>query len=566
MPVFIDEIRGYEEQIARPVVMGVVRQLAERMHIPKDVTVRYVGNGSSLAVINSTLDGKEQNNRLPGDTRIILTVSETYDEDRALSMSIYKPEHPLIFKDDHLDVYLWPLKNRVKYSVSITYIASDRASALTWYTNIKRKYSQGVTEYLHDVQYSYPIPHDHIYRLGEIYRLRQNVSPIDEVVGAYLKRCFSENMTVISNQIGNNHEFVIKEKQIRILGYCDFGATPPLPEKEGDTGNYAISFNYNFDYDRVESVVMAYPYMIHNQMVPELLRPPITFYGTEDVPVNLSVSETLFKHYGLDERTLKTIQTIPGLPIPIFDDWLPGYKHEHMSNLMRIMLSVDMDNKKAIVDLNNLGEWGLDPTVLGFIKTNPITHVTPYDSVINISLYKRHSLCDFSELILTSNGLLNCVKDLDETERYHLCINLVTRIESLSQTALLALCQNPMFTIIYLLTLYPSIAQVASEYYLLPNGQTIFLGDPSTRPSCMFVGEYRIATIKLPDGDYIQSHLIPCLTVDENGMPLGFFTPGQLNTLFKKLINQEPLLQRGQEYVNKNMRLVNTFVIRAGVK
>ena len=104
MPVFIDEIKGYEEQIARPVVMEVIRQLAERMYIPSNVSVRYVGNGSSLSVVNTTLDKQPLPNRLPGDTRIEITVTETYDPDRALSAHILRPEHAMVFKDPQLDV------------------------------------------------------------------------------------------------------------------------------------------------------------------------------------------------------------------------------------------------------------------------------------------------------------------------------------------------------------------------------------------------------------------------------------------------------------------------------
>lgn len=556
MPVFIDEIKGYEEQIARPVVMEVIRQLAERMYIPSNVSVRYVGNGSSLSVVNTTLDKQPLPNRLPGDTRIEITVTETYDPDRALSAHILRPEHAMVFKDPHLDVYLWPLKNRVKYTVNVKYVAADRASAQTWYTNIKRKYSQGVTEYMHEASYSYPIPHDHIYRLGKIYEIRQQVSPIDEVVGAYLKRCFSNNMTIVSNQAGKNMEFVIKEKQIRILGFCDFTDNPPVPEKENDAGNYSISFNYNFDYDRVEQVVMAYPFMIHNQIVPEILRPPITYHGTEDVNANLSTLEILFKEFTYDNRTAKTIQTIPGIPIPVYDDWLPGYKHSDMSNLLRIMLSVDMSNKHAVLDLNNLGDWNLDPIVIDYLKQSPINHLTPYDSVINISLYKRHNLYDISDVMMTTNLVVNTITPLDETERYHLSIDLVTRIERLSQTALQLLCKNGFFTVLYLASLYPGIVQIGGEYYTLPNGQVIFLGDPLTRPTCQFIAGYRISTIRMPDGTIVQSHLIPCMRDGE-------FNEEQLNQLFKKLIDKEPILPTGVDSLYKNSFLVNSYVIHA---
>jgi hypothetical protein len=554
MPIFIEEIRGYEEQIARPVVMEVIRQLADRMHIPPNVVIRYIGNGSALAAVNTTLDKQQNPNRLPGDTHIVITVTETYDPDRALSNHIYRPEHAHVFKDTHLDVYMWPLKNRVKYTVNVKYVASDRTSAQTWYTNIKRKYSQGVTEYLHDVSYSYPIPHNHMYKLGKIYDIRQQVSPINEVVGAYLKRCFSKNMTVITNQIGNNSEFVIKEKQIRILGYCDFAENPPVPEKENDSGVHSISFNYNFDYDRVEQVVMAYPFMIHNQVVPEILRPPITFFGTEDVNANLSTLEVLHQQFSYDLNTAKTIQSIPGIPIPIFDDWLPNFKHRDMSNLLRIMLDVNLSNKHAVLDLNNLGDWALDPLVLDYLRDTPINHLKPYDSVINIALYKRHSLYDVSDLMMTNQLMVNTLTPLDETERYHLSIDTVNRLQSLTQTALINLGKHGYFAVLYLVTLYPGIAQIAGDYYTLPDGRVIFLGDPLTRPTCQFIAGYRIATIRMPDGDIIQSHLLPCMRDGE-------FTPSQLNELFIKLINKELVIPTGADGLNIGQRLVNTFAI-----
>ena len=552
MPVFINEIQGYENNIARPMVMEVIKQMAERSQMPKDVAVRYVGNGSALSVVNSTLDKTPLPNRLPGDTRIEITVSETYDPDRALSTAVLRPENPPFFKDTHLDIYLWPVKNRVKYVVTVKYIASDRTAAQTWYTNMKRKYSQGVSEYLHEVNYHYPIPHEHIYKIGELFKLRQNNKPINETVGAYLKRCFTKNFTVISNQIGKNQEFVIRENQVRILAYYDFTDNPPLPEKENDAGVYSVSFNYNFDYDRVEEVAMSYPYMVHNQVIPETLRPPITHYGTEDMEDNPTISESLMREFTYDSRTAATIQSNPGVPIPVFDDWLPHYTHPDMSNLMRIMLSVDPLLPNSVLDVKDLGVWSLNPLVIDYLKSNPILHLTPYDSAINIGLYKKRQLVDTDKLLMTTNAIVNCIEPLDEQYPYHLTISLVNRIDRLSRVALESLRLHGYFTVLYLVTLFPSIAQIGDEYYQLPNGQIVFLGDPATRPTCQFINGYRIATIRMPDGDIIQSHLLPCMRDGE-------FTPEQLSNTLNQLTGKDVSISINKDY---HWRLVNNFVIQ----
>lgn len=552
MPTRVLEIVGYEEQIARPVVMEVVRQLAERMRIPQNVQIRYVGNGSALASVNTTLDKTPLPQRLQADTHILITVSEVYDGERGLSSRIYRPDNPFIFKDQHLDVYMWPVKNRVKYTVNIKYVATDRTSVNTWYTNIKRKYSEGVSEYLHTASYHYPIPHDHLYVLNELFNLRQRVKPFDEDIGKYLKRCFTNNMTIIGNQIGNNKEFVICEKQIRILGWCDFNTQPPAPEKDNDTGAYSVSFDYNFDYDRVEQVVMAYPFMIHNQMIPALLLPEIPQYGVEDIDTNMSVTEYLLSRYSRTLSVPVNVQTNPGIPVPIFDEWQPIYKPKGMVNLLRVMLSVSEEHPRAILDLvNELDDVSLDPIVIDYLEKNPINHLTPYDSVFNIAVYNRQNLYDTNKLILTNQCQVNSIEALDQRERYHLTFNLVHSIELLSQKALESLCSSPYLLVIYLYTLYPNIVQVAGEYYILPDGKTLFLGDPATRPSCMWVGKYRISTIIMPDGSIVQSHLIPCIF---NGQ----INPEQLNKLFKTLIDKEPIINKDPNYYS---RLINTFTV-----
>lgn len=549
MPSIVEEIPGFEENISRPVAIQVIRDLMLNTGIPPDTEVRYVGNGGSLPLPNSTIDKFKSPNRLPGDANIDISVSESFDESRTLTTAISHMEYHPEFTDNELGVYIKPYKNRVTYVVDVKYTSTDKTAAQTWYNGVKRKFSQGVNEYIHKVDYHYPVPLNFIFTLGEIFKLKETST---ENAGAWLRRCFSRKMSVITNLAGKQATFVIKESQFRIRGYFDFDTNPPLPEKENNTGVWSISFSYTFDYDRCDGMVMDYPLMIHNQFLPCELMPRYDNLGVMNVIDNPNLVESLLREFDPAANTDNKVINTPGLSIPLFDDWISPFVATDMANILRVMIQVDTSNPRSILNLKNLGEWKFDDTTIAYMKETPINMVKPYESVFNIGLFNKLSIMDSSNIIVTSNLDVLFNDPLDTKGYHHLTLNLVTKLSALTTNALVTLCIHGYFTVYYLITLYPWIAELASDTITLPDGTVIVIGDPTGRPSSLIVNGVRVTTIIMPDGTVIQSTILPYIRSD------GTMGLQQLIDAIKRITNRAPFFSGD---LKSQWRLVGNFVL-----
>ena len=458
MPKVCLETPELIENVARPVVMQVVRHVGGHVGLPPTTKIRYAGGSGVLPTPGSTLDDKGAGNRLPGDVNLSIEVNEEYVEENALSVGVLRPENIVFFADDKLEVYLKPVYQRVKVDISVSYTAPDRTTATAWLQTMKRRVSQEFDEVLHMVDYHFPIPLPLVLILTEIHRLRENEHGYGDDIGTYLREHFSDKFTTVTDQAGNNPVLVIRESQIAIPGWYDFNANPPKPEKENDTGVWSVSFTHTFHYDRPESVVMEYPLMVHNQLLDNRFRNDTKPAELEDVVQNPSLSIGVLKDYTYESRMARAWMAMPGIPIPHFDDWLPGYELPDTQTIMRIMLQVDTVHPKNIINLANLGDWAMKPEAIKYMRGYPVGQVVPYESIFSVTLHRKRSMVDCKKLIITNDLDVFSVEDLNPREPYHLLVSMLYDPRRLSIAALRRLAKYGTMAITYLTTLDPTLS------------------------------------------------------------------------------------------------------------
>lgn len=462
MPKIVVEIANIEENVARPAVIGVIRELNSKIGISPDIKIRFIGSGNALAISGSTMDDRGASVRLPGDSFLSINAEEEYDENYAMSVAIFQAENASIFTDKKLDIRLTPVYQRVTTNVEVTLALSDKTSADNLISTIKRRFSNRAVENLHTIEYSYPIPVEYMAILLELHRLRELNKGYGEDIGTWLSNNFTSLNTTITDQAGNHPIVVMKEKQINILGWFDFTDQPPKVSRVNESGNWSVSFNYTFGYDRVESVVMQYPLMVHNQLLDN------RFYN--DIPVDdlsqymqqRSYSMASIHSETFQQKGLHLLEVNPGISIPTFDDWTPSIVPSHYTVLMRIMLQVDPNSPNALLSLPVLGDWALFPEAIVYLKANPLALLRPNTSVFNIQLYKGKSLINYEEIIVSPDLDLHTVSPMDERYQYHLSLSLLTNVLRLTPAALLTLAEHGYFAIRYLVAVLPELGQLLS--------------------------------------------------------------------------------------------------------
>ena len=440
MPKVCLETPEVSDAISRPVVMQVVRQMAARLAIPSDISVRYLGGGVALAVPGSTLDDHGAGNRLPPDQRITIECVEEYVEDNTLTTAVMRPEHTAVFADSPLGIYITPVYQRVQVVVSVTLTATDRTTADTWISTMRRRSTQGVGEMLHLVDYHYPLPFPYLVILTAIHNLREAQGGYNQTIGAWLQQCLTTRATSIYDQAGGNATLVVREQQVGVLGWYDW-TVPSKSEKDSDSGSYSSSFTYTFSYDRVESSVMEYPLMVHNQLLDARFYAATKPYEIEDQPIRGGLSTMILRNWTYEARASYAWRCRPGIPIPQFDDWLPD-DNPQLLNLMRIMIARDPTNPHDILNLTELGVYSLHDETLDYMRQYPVGLVRAGESMFVVQLWDGRQLVNANQLIVGNNLSISTMYPLDVRRQYHLTLSILRDVRRLSKGAIQRLSKH----------------------------------------------------------------------------------------------------------------------------
>lgn len=461
MPMYNQPIEEIDESIKRPIVLSVVTDLLQLFGLKDNIPVVFKGQAPQPAYVNSDVDGKylDGNNRFAADSLLTITdYDEEENETALLSTPIQYTDHKGVFGDTDINIHLVPAYISKRFNVSIQLSGTEKQIE-RWRANIKRRTAQGVLNGIHTVKYHYPIPMKFMMFLIQAHELRENVAAYNEVLGDWFRRCFIPTMDVIRSGDGSAPVFVIRETQQPIQGWFDFGTGAPKKEKEDDS-RYTLNFTYTFYVDIPETMNLLAPLVIHNQLIPvEWIPKKAPMAELDFIKSHGSYSQEAFNAFRFAASDNEyTYSTRPGLPIPVFDDWIGDVPNRGYESIMRILTRLDESNLKNVMDLQGLGEWAINPLCVRYMKDTRAKLFLPYQNVINIMLYNGDNLLDMSKLSADENLFITYEKDLNLRKSYHVVVTMVTDPSMLSNDAWEDLMGHGCFMKTWISTLFPHAA------------------------------------------------------------------------------------------------------------
>lgn len=409
--------------VTRPITMDIIREVLDITGInPDDFRTKMVGFSDAETVPGSTIDVKDKTpNRLSSDEKLVMEIREE-DVDMNITPVRYPNRNP-IFHDTDLKIMMKPVLSLVKATVSVVVTVPSRVRAHNWLMEIRRRIHQGKLTNYHTVDYHYPLPKIITYYLLQMHTMRESVEPLNEDFGTWMKRCFTNRWTVVSNLNGHERLFAIQEKQTNIYGWFNFEFEPEKAEKESDNaGGWNIRFDYTFHYQRPDSIVFAYPLVVHNQLLPiEMIHTErdehrSTYRGYSGL-MDTAYDNIAFKvnKYGMFSP--------PGIPEPLFDDWIPEHEPLNHIQLSRTLTTVDISDKRWALSLDDISSvYVIKPTVLRFMRDVKNKLLKEYSSVFHVKLHRWNSLIGFEHLEIDDNLRVKTLFDMELTDMWHVVI------------------------------------------------------------------------------------------------------------------------------------------------
>lgn len=423
--------------VERPIIYDIVRQVMDVTEISSKTPIKYMGEDAKSLQPNSTIDsGITFTNNWPFSERMEVEVSEEYDADRILSTSVLNPDNYPLFRDNNLDVLMRPVYGVTNVTITFKYRAPDRNSAIMWRNNIKTRTSMGRDIILHDIKYSYHIPDTYIVILKEIHRLRESIAGYGDTFEKYLQDHITERSGVVSNLNGEEFKYVISECQTRIQGWFEFAGVPEKPEKVDDGSAYITTFTYKFTYDKPINFNMLYPYVIHNQLLNKKYREIVESQTLKTKNQIYSLSSLSFSRFE-DGYEILSAYGNRGLDIPSFDySFLPNNILPGSARIATVLCTITPDNKKALFNLNQLGNFNLNKEVIKYLKLDKDNITKNYRSIYNLSLYENNTLKADDILFVDDDLNVSSVRDLDLRKTYRVRISIIVNIDMIPLTIL----------------------------------------------------------------------------------------------------------------------------------
>ena len=419
--------------VTRPVAYEIVKQLRDNLGIlNKDIPISFPGANGKVTTWNANNVESRDSAQFQGSEKIIVDIREDYIEDDLLTMLSNRIDSPPIFLDKDHGIGIHTVYSRTKITISFTYRARDRWQAESFRDYWRRKIAENREYMVFNARYQYPIPEDIEKGLYLLYKTRSYHKQDYPTYQDYLFGLGSQHLVSLTNSAGKGDTLAMTECQENIYGnFTD----PTTMDKEKDEigAVWTCQFDYEYHYDKPISVVLTYPLLLNNKMVPPQLYPEIHF----DINRLKLRSGLTRQNYTIIAQDNGFNWHIRGayIRIPEFDDWSNQLKRNDVKTLLSAMLIVDPDKPKEVCNLIDLGDWGLHPALHESFKKQHRWLGMRNEFPFHVALYNGDVYQGDTALHFDYDLNVETKYDMSIENMYHMVITVVRDIKLLSPDA-----------------------------------------------------------------------------------------------------------------------------------
>ena len=375
-------------------------------------------------------------------------------------------QFPILLADKASDIYLHEMTvpSGVDLEFELELVSRDQAYEVP--SQLFRMYATGQV-FSEILSYDYPIPADILTMIFSLYKMRRLTNPLSFV--DYIKICSNDLIQYnVSRKLKDgNVELVIPKTNINVIASMDYSDNKPDEIKVNRSANaYQIKFTLNAQYERADMVLLRYPCVVNNQLVPSnmiVAKPSTTILSSLPIKANItSEQESIHALSSLVDKTAC-------VKLPYYDDWtmVPSLAtlRSYRNFLTAIFLIEEDPDNSTLIDLS--GKLGEEDELHPIVKE--ILSVQGTDSfytgaIFHLAVYYGDKHLDPGTLSFSSDLKLSvgCNK-IDYTHR--IVLSEITNIKYLDEKWLQYLYKYKDFFLVY-----PSVINYINNNFLNDNG------------------------------------------------------------------------------------------------
>lgn len=446
MPTVSTTLPDITQSVFRPVVVDVANQVRTWTKIAENAPLWFPNDEGYFHVAGTGLDNKDDRlMRSESQRRLEIKATETYAEDQQVTDITGQRNNYAVFWDRPLDAWISPTYTTSTITMDFAYFTTSKEETRRWRDDVANRYLQGRYALNHQITYSYNLPMATWNLIYQLYCKRENKAGYGETFQEYFKKCTTNRLEWISNEIGCNMELTVCEKSDRIQGFFSFTNDPDKPEFDQATGNYVIRFQYTFTYQRPSSLDMHYPVIVHQQL---LDAPYIEFVNKgeeyDDRAAHRSQWLWSLKPYENMDVMRYLKPRYPFIRIPEVDDYQFNYAFPGTGAYLTVLLQQEREDDRSAFNLKHLGDVVIDPDILEFLAAGEYEHIgVPGKSIFHFDVFRGKQLLQWPSVSLDKDLNLSLAKDVDLRKEYRVRCALFTNLSMIDRAALDRLMEHP---------------------------------------------------------------------------------------------------------------------------
>lgn len=403
--------------VTRVAAEYAIRTIMDKLNIQEVESIKYIPRGTinNVSPINPA-------GPLALDTTnaIIVEYNETFDTEVGDSNDSELEYQPL-WVNKKIGVAAVPLHKKVKLEITFTYRNinyDDMVKCLNTYRAWQQK---SVTCMYHDIGYNYTLPEEVLAYLNQCYQLTESVAPYGKSLKDFMLDSLNiKAVNIRKNLIGTKERLVFNGLMKRCLGI--FTSEPDMVETSKEPPISALRFVYVMRYERISDIKLIYQKYIHNQHID--ISTFAKFYSKQQFFDNGNAYRPA--SHAADQVTESSFNvTPPILRIPGDNDgWKPSFKTKQMEVLLIEPVQVDKLNKRSILNLVDLVEFGLSEEFIDNLKPHCEKLLIPYKWFFYLEIFAVNERTYKIPIEFTDNYDLVCNVDMDLRTRHYLQFSL----------------------------------------------------------------------------------------------------------------------------------------------
>lgn len=446
MPTVSMTLPDITQSVYRPIVVDIATQVKAWTKIADNVPMWFPNDEGLFHVAGTGLDNKDDTlMRSENQRRLEIRASEEFGEDQQIVDITGQRNNRAVFEDRPLGAWISPTYTTSTVTLDFAYMTTSKEETRRWRDDVANRYLQGRYALNHQVTYSFNLPMATWNLIYQLYCKRERVAGYNETFPEYFKKCTTNRMEWISNQIGCNMELTVCEKADRIQGFFSFTNNPDKPEFDQDSGNYIIRFRYTFTYQRPSSLDMHYPVIVHQQL---LDKPYVEFVNKGEEYDDRAVHRSQWL-WGLKPFENMDVMRYmkpryPFIRIPDVDDFQFNYAFPGTGAYLTVLLQQSAADDLDAFNLRQLGDITIDDDILDFLAKGEYKHIgVPGKSIFHFDLLRGKDLVQWPVVSLDADLNLRLTKNIDLRKPYRVRCALFTDLSYIDKDALDRLAEHP---------------------------------------------------------------------------------------------------------------------------